>query len=549
VAATRIPDATHERAALWRSELASRRVVVVLDNAVDAAHVQPLLPGAGQSLVMITSRQRMVALDGVPSLSLGVLPPHDAAELFATAVGDSRADNSPAVAEVLRQCGHLPLALRVAAARMRHRPAWTADTLVDRLREGDLGTAAVFGMSVKQLDPAQQRMFRLLAQVPCGEVDAAAAAALSGLPLGNARSLLEDLVDGHLLEESTPNRYRQHDLLREHARSLATDDDHLRDALTRLFDHYLDTASAAVTLAYPEISRLRGVEPSETVADEAWLDVERANLLAVGSYSAEHGWPSHAQRLSTALYPYLDAHALHEEALVLSTHALSASRALGDAASEAQALLDCVTMNWRQGRYGDAEPLCLQALSLVRGAADRYGEARAVNGLGNVYLMREEHDRALEAFQSALELFRAVGDRLYEAVMLGNLGLVCLALDRPAEAYEHHRQALELHRATGSAGGEATALGNLGLVYSRQGDADHAREYLHQALELDRELGYRSGEADVLNSLGELARATGDPAAAIEDHQAALAIARDIGNHREHARAREGLAQARHTPL
>ncbi len=545
VPAIRIPDGVRERAALWRSELAFRRAVVVLDNAVDAAHVQPLLAGAGSSLMMITSRQRLVELDGVPSLSLDVLPPDDAAELFATAVGDARGDSSPAVDEVLRRCGHLPLALRVAAARMRHRPAWTAGTLVDRLRDDDLGTAPVFAMSVTQLDATQQRMFRLLGQVPCGDVDAAAATALSGLP---ARALLDDLVDAHLLEESTPNRYRQHDLLREYARSITPDDD-LRDCLTRLFDYYVETASAAVSLAHPELSRLRGLKPTDgsidRPADAAWLDVERANLLAVAAFAEDHGWPRHAQRLSTVLYPYLDALALHGEALALATYALNASRSLGDEAGEAPALLDCVTMNWRMGRYDDAEPRTRRALALVRASGDRYGEARAINRLGNVFMARGDPLLALDAFRAALALFREVGDRLYEAVVLGNLGLVYLALDRLDEAREHHLRALERHRATGSPGGEATALGNLGQVYARLGSIEPAREHLRQALALDRELGYRSGEADVLNSLGELAFHTGDPAAAVDDHETALAIAAEIGNRHEYERAERGLTLAR----
>jgi tetratricopeptide (TPR) repeat protein/transcriptional regulator with XRE-family HTH domain len=538
VPATRIPEGVRERAALWRSELAFRRAVVVLDNAVDAAHVQPLLPGAGSSLMMITSRQRLVELDGVPSLSLGVLPPDDAAELFATAVGDARGESSPAVDEVLHQCGHLPLALRVAAARMRHRPAWTADTLVDRLRGGDLGTAPVFAMSVNQLDPAQQRMFRLFGQAPCGDLSPPAAAALSGEPA--APALLDDLVDAHLLEESTPNRYRQHDLLREFARSIGPDDD-LRACLTRLLDYYLETAAAAVSRAHPELSRLRGLKPASLEVDPAWLDVERSNLLAVASFAAEHGWPEHAQRFSTVLYPYLDALALHGEALALATQALTAS----DPAGEAQALLDAVTMNWRMGRYDDAEPRIRRALELVRAIDDRYGEARAVNRLGNVWMARGEHEQALAAFRTALELFREVGDRLYEAVVLGNLGLVYLALDRLDEAQEHHLRALELHRSTGSQGGEATALGNLGQVYARQGLLDPARDHYRQALAIDRELGYRSGEADVLNGLGELARQTGDAAAAIDDHETALAIAAEIGNRHEYERASRGLASAR----
>jgi tetratricopeptide (TPR) repeat protein/transcriptional regulator with XRE-family HTH domain len=556
VAATRVPDGTEERAALWRSELAFRRAIAVLDNAADAAQVLPLLPGAGPSLVIITSRRRMVALADAHAISLDVLPPGDAAELFAAAVGDARADKSPVTAEVLRQCGHLPLALRVAAARMRHRPAWTASTLVDRLRDGDFGTEAVFAMSTRQLDPAQRRMFRLIGLVPTADVDAHAASALSGMPFDNARAVLDDLVDAHLLQEAVPHRYRQHDLIRGYARSLASTEDsadNLRQAIRRLFDFYLATATAAIAITYPELSRLRVRRPAPDCSavrfeshDQAitWLDTERANLLSVAESAADHGEPAHAAALSSVLYPYLDAHALHAEALVLSTEALRATRALADTAGEAEALLDCVTMNWRQGRHGEAEDRCRRALAIERASGNEYGEARALNGLANVCYARREYDAALEYFTSALTRFQRVHDRLYEAVVLGNLGVLYASLGRLDLAESQHRRALAIHRETGSRGGQATALTNLGHVHVLQGKYEEARSCYHQALDTNRELGYASGEADDLNGLGQLARLTGDSARAIHDHTEALAIAQDVGNQHEWARALEGLARA-----
>lgn len=177
----RIPDGVTERAALWRSELAARRAIVLLDNAADADQVRDLLPGAGQSFAVITSRRRMVGLDGVQPISLDVLPTQEAAELFIESAGGARPGD---VGEVLRRCGNLPLAIRVAAARLLHRPAWTLDTLVERLREGELAVSDVFAMSLRQLDSAQRRMFGLLGLVPGEDIDAYGAAALAGIPLG-----------------------------------------------------------------------------------------------------------------------------------------------------------------------------------------------------------------------------------------------------------------------------------------------------------------------------------------------------------------------------
>ncbi|MEU1407890.1 helix-turn-helix domain-containing protein [Streptomyces sp. NPDC005728] len=235
------PGRIPERAALWRSELAARRAIVLLDNAADADHVRDLLPGAGKCFVVITSRRRMVELDGVQPISLDVLPTQEAAELFVESAGGARPGD---VGEVLRRCGNLPLAVRVAAARLRHRPAWTLDTLVDRLREGELAVSDVFEMSLRQLDSAQRRMFGLLGLMPGEDIDAYGAAALAGIPPANARSLLEDLVDVHLLQEPAAGRYRMHDLLRQAARA----EDAAADpgpAIARLGDYHLSGMLAA----------------------------------------------------------------------------------------------------------------------------------------------------------------------------------------------------------------------------------------------------------------------------------------------------------------
>lgn len=561
VASARIPMDVDERAALWRAELADRRAVVVLDNAAGDEHVRPLLPGAGTSLIMITSRRRMVALHDVHPLSLDVLQPGDAAELFAAAVGDDRGAQSAAVAEVLRQCGNLPLALQVAAARLRHRPAWTAETLLDRLGDGMriLGTARAFDMSVRQLDEAQRRMFGLLGQMPVTDIDPHAAAALADIPLANARSLLDDLVDAHLLREPAPNRYRQHDLLREHARIVAGEAadgaETGQDVLTRLFDHYVHTASTAINVLYPDTGHLRprigdpGPATVRFTSEEdalAWLDAERANLMAVGAYTADHGWPAQAGKLAATLYPYLDAHAHHADALDLYTAALRASRGVGDKAGEVNALLARIVMNWRQGRYEQAYEHAQHALDLSRELDDRHGEAQAMANLGNVCLLQHDYERASAHLREALELSREVGDRLGEGVILSGLGLVDDRQDRFGQALDHHLQALDIFREIGSPCGGATAMTNLGLLYARRGHNDKARAHYREALDLCLKLGYTNGEAGVLNGMGELARAMDEPTRSVEDHDLALTRATESGNRHEQARAHAGLARTHH---
>jgi tetratricopeptide (TPR) repeat protein len=554
VPSTRIPDGLDERASLWRSELAFRKAVVVLDNAVDADQVAPLLPGAGESLVLVTSRKRLVQLDGASTLSLDVLSDDQAAELFRTALADPRADHD-GVAEVVRACGYLPLALRVAAARMRHRPAWTLETLLHRLERGEVDIDAVLAMSMEQLDPAQRRMFGLLAHVPNTDIGEEAAVALAGLPHDNAVALLDDLVDAHLLSETQPGRFRQHDLLRTYARGLGDIDSPsgtVAEAVGRLCDHYLARAAAAVATAYPELDLLRrpapAIESTTAFAGAeqalAWLDIERDNLLGIGAFMADRGMADPTSRLATTLYPYLDSHALHSEALALATYALDVSRAHGDAQDEARALLDVVTMRWRQGRYAGAEERCLRALEVTRGHGDRYGEARALNGLGNVSLVEGDLGRARELFEASLAIFRQVHDRLYEAVVLGNHGQLHTRLGEFDTARRQHNEALAIHEASGSFGGQATALANLGVLLTASGEHNEAATHLREALARYRDLGYASGEAGVLNCLGELDLAAGRPEQAMIDHEAAVAIAQEIGDEFERERGCAGQAAA-----
>ena len=232
VTGSAVPTDAEERAALWRATLADRRVLLVLDDAASAAQVRPLLPGDGGCLVLVTSRGRLAGLDGVHTLTLDVFSHSAALALFAAAVGDQRVSGEPAAsAEVVRLCGHLPVAIRIAATRLRQRRAWSVATLADRLREecgrltelqaDDRSLSAMFAVSYQQLDAAGRRMFRLLGLAPCQEIDVAAAAALAGLSIEEAESIMEHLLDRHLVTQRRQGWYRLHDLLHEHARQTA----------------------------------------------------------------------------------------------------------------------------------------------------------------------------------------------------------------------------------------------------------------------------------------------------------------------------------------
>jgi DNA-binding SARP family transcriptional activator/tetratricopeptide (TPR) repeat protein len=544
VPADRIPVTLVERSALWRAELAGRRVLAVLDNAFDAEHVRPLLPGHSDTLVLITSRRRLVDLDGAHALSVDVLGEEDAAELFERIVGE-RAHHEPnAVREVLRLCGHLPLAIRISAARLQHRPRWTVSYLAGRLQDHRRlldGVSAAFALSYEQLDEAEQRMFRLLGLAPGRDIDPYGAAALAGIAQDEAEELLEGLLDAHMLLQLEPGRYTFHDLLREHARSLAEDD----DAVLRLLTYYLHRSRAAMDQLFPDsLSQREGIpQPTAPIAPIrdaeqaiAWLDTERSNIIA----TAVHGPEICLGMLALTMRPYLDRQAHHDDALTLHTLALQRSRKLGHLHREFEerALADLAWTYWRLGEYEQAEEHAHQALEACEQADQR---ARALLTLGNVALRRRQDTQAEQYLKQALDLTRIGADTWGEAHVLGILALVLDRADRPEGARRHLDLALALHRKVGNPAGEAAILNHLGVVLRHQGELAQARTRHEQAAAVYRKLGNTTDEAAALNGLAE---AADDPARAIEEHTAALALADLTRNRPEQARAHDGLARA-----
>ncbi len=316
----RIPAGLDERAALWRAELANRKVLLVLDNASSTQQVRPLLPGAPTCLALITSR-RLADLDTANTLSLDVLPETDALALFTSVVGDDkvRADRE-STADVLRLCGYLPLAIRIAAARLRTRPAWPVRALADRLRNetrrndeltvGDRSVTAALALSYQRLTEPQQQMFALLGQHPGTSFDSYQAAALSGVPLPEAGHLLDELVDMHLIEEPTPARYRFHDLIRDYARTkTALPEPVRRDTVGRPLNHYLylarltDANLSPIPRQMPADFKPPGAVPAITDAYQTieWCETELRNLIAAIDYVATNGQHTYSWELAKKL--------------------------------------------------------------------------------------------------------------------------------------------------------------------------------------------------------------------------------------------------------
>jgi DNA-binding SARP family transcriptional activator/tetratricopeptide (TPR) repeat protein len=516
-----VPEGLDERAALWRAELAGRRVLVVLDNAATAAQVRPLLPGSRSCLVVITSRRRLGMLEGASVLSLDVLPPAEARELFAAVVGHARVAAEPdAASEVLELCGHLPLAIRIAATRLAHRPQWTVAQLAKRLRPagrlgelcvGDRGVAAAFGVSYGQLPADQQWMFRVLGLHPGADFDALAAATLAGTDPRAAEQALEALVDAHLLRATAAGRYTFHDLLREYAHGLApAGGEHLR----RLYDYYLAATAAATELIVRDgrrfVPELRHPpahlpEPADLDGALGWLSAEHATLVAVTG--AVHDWqlPYVLRSFFELRGHYADWRATHERALA---HADGPGAALLRFNLGAQAM-------WT-GRLSEG-------MEHFRGVlagepADRHLVAAALTSLGMVAHLLHRDVEAAGYLRRALAIEH--GQSRTTALGWNNLALTEGRLDRAGAAMEHHRHALAVARRAGSTSAERAILLGLGETSLRLGKP--AAEAFRQALALAREGRFRMQEALALDGL---AHATGDRAY----WHAALAILTDLG--------------------
>jgi len=561
VPAAQIPSGADARAARWRDQVAGKKVLLVLDDAAGHEQVRPLLPGTPGSLVLITSRRRLAALDDAAVVSLDVLAPGEAAGLLARLAG--RADvtaGDAGVAQLTALCGYLPLAIGITGRQLAHHPAWTAAALAadlaaakDRLElmsAENLSVAAAFGLSYRDLTAAQRRLFRRLGLHPGPDIDAYAAAALDDAGVAAARRGLEALYAQHLITEPARGRYRFHDLIREHAQTLAAaGDPAVRNAATtRLLDYYLHTARAAGQ-HFPAFSIAEGPAPpgrppasappvSTPRQAAAWLEDERANLHAAAGYAAATSRPRYAVLIPAAMDGFLQARGYWDQGLVLGQAALAAAHEAGDRPGQAHALL--LLGSNMQGMTGDhlaAAASATRALQLYRDLGDRAGQADALHMIGFLHVVTDDYLAAAAELRQALELFGDLGHRFGQANALNELGGVHRYTgDYPAAA-ACHRQALEFYRDSGHRPGQADALTNLGTVQRLAGDYPAAAATLQQAQLLFRDLGDRYQQAMVLSELAAVQRLTGDYRSAAASSQRAIEHFHDLRQPRSQAYA------------
>jgi tetratricopeptide (TPR) repeat protein/transcriptional regulator with XRE-family HTH domain len=552
-----VPADAQECAARYRSLLAGRRMLVVLDNASEIEQVRLLLPGTPSCVTVVTSRDSLaglVARDGAQRMDLDLLTLAESVRLLRALIG-ARVDDDPAAAAALAErCCRLPLPLRVAAEFATARPAVPLGKLADELASqqrrldllevaGDARTAVrtVFSWSYRHLAPGTSRAFRLAGLHPGAELDGYAVAALTASSLPRAQRVLDQLARAHLIQLAGPARYVMHDLLRDYARERAAaedGEDERRAALMRLYDHYLHTAAAAAGTLFPDQEthqpRLTPGTPAPPVDTpgpaRAWLEAEHATLVAVTADSVTHDSPGHAVGLALALQRYLDVSALYPEAAAIFGHACRAAARTGDRAAEGQLLLFLGSMEWHQGRLSLATAHYEQAADLSRQIGDRSVQARALHSLGIGELGQGRYAQAIDLHQQAVSIYREIGDRGREGRALHNIAAVDFQQGRYQRAAGYLRRALDLAEGTGDRMGQAHTLGSLGAAEVRQGEYVQAAEHLRLALALNREISYRAGEAYTLSVLGELCLAEGRHQAAFDHLFEALAQVREAGD-------------------
>jgi tetratricopeptide (TPR) repeat protein len=539
--------------------------------------VRPLLPGSPTCAVLVTSRQVLAALEGAHPLHLGLLPHGEALELLGRISGLRRVGAEPsAAAEVVRLCSRLPLAIRIAGARLAARPSWPIGELADRLADATrrldelttegLAVRAAFDVTLEALarspdptDRAAADVFGFLSLPDGPDLDVEAAARLLGLGRLATGELLERLVDAHLLETPRPGRYQFHDLVRLHARQLAARDhpeDERMERLGRLWGFYTATAWNTLALLRPGDRRLASAAPAwaqggrgfdDELAALDWLEAERPNLLAAVAQAAAAVPLVPAElpgQLVRAMQGFFSVRSYWADCVQANQAALQLALRTGDQATRASALNDLGVGCEQLGRYPEALANHSESLAIRRELGDLMGQSASLGNSGRVLSRLGRHREAITCLQQSLALDRLLGDRRGQAAWLGNLGTVYERLGRHREAITCLQESLTNFRERGERHGVASILGDLGRVYQRMGRHQEAMTCLRQALALTHELGDEVERALCLNALGRVHQSLGNHQAAIDHHQDSVTLLRELNYRHAQAEALLDLGEA-----
>ncbi|MFI6704760.1 ATP-binding protein [Streptomyces sp. NPDC050509] len=565
-----LPQDSDAAAALYRSLLADRRMLIVLDNAATVGQVRPLLPGNKDCLVVVTSRSRLSGLavrDGARRLTLGTLPqPEAVALLRAVTAGYRPEDDADKLTELAELCARLPLALRIAAERAASHPHMRLDDLIADLRDesalwdalstGDDEEAeavrTVFAWSYRALPDQAARLFRLLGLHPGPEFGLDAAAALAALTTSRARQLLDSLVGAHLLEQTAPDRYQFHDLLRAYATDQAQHEEPLAEreaALQRVLDWYLHTADAAQSWISPAATHLVLASPTAGVrplgfqdydAAVDWAEREHSNLLQAVRSAAGHDrlvWQL-AAVLANAYFPSAPA----ADWLAVGRLGLAAARRVGDRGGEARLLTEMGMSYTRVNHLTESQESHQGALAIWRELGDRLGEAHSLNLIGLFHLRSRQLASAADHFEQAIAVFHEQDSAHWAATTLSNLASTHYEAGRLPEAATVTRQALEAHRSRENQRGEGNILRLLSQIECERGETEQALASARAALDIALTLRDHRLEGYWLLPLGAAQRASGAFPDALESYQRSATLQRRLGNRSREARAWHGAA-------
>ncbi|NIY68422.1 SARP family transcriptional regulator [Streptomyces malaysiensis] len=570
VPAHRIPATVEAQTALYRSLVADRRMLILLDNARDAEQARPLLPGSPGCLVVLTSRNELTGLvvaEQAQPLPLDLLDRDEARELLISRVGAERVAAEPeAVEEVITVCAGLPLALAIVAARAATHPRFGLEALAAELRDargsldafegGDATTdvRAVFSWSYHTLGGDAARLFRLLGVHAGPDIAAPAAASLVGIPVPQARRLLIQLTRAHLITERAPGQYGLHDLLRAYAMELTHAYDtreERRAALHRVLDHYLHTAVAAGTAFTPhrEPIEVEPVRPGVDVGEFRghgqallWFILTYPALMASLQQAAEAGFETHAWQLAWSLMEFLDQRGHWHDQRTVHRIALGSAHRIRDLTGQAHSCHGLGLADLRMGRYDRARGHLVRAMNLHRETGSAVGQALAHVALNLASEREGRHDEGLHHALRSLKLYRAVGHRSGEAYALNNVGWAYAMLGDYQQTLVHCEKALTLLREAGDRRGESAAWDSLGYAHQHIGDHQQAISCYRHAVELRRGRGERVREAESLHRLGSAQLAAGDRTGARHSWQRALTRFDALGHPDAH-RVRDGLAR------
>jgi DNA-binding SARP family transcriptional activator len=602
----RIPEDTAARSSLWHTILSGKRVLLLLDNAVDAASVGPLLPRSPDCLVLITSRARLLDLDGADWISLDVLEPEEAAAFIASALGPARVAAEPeAAVELAHLCGYLPLAVRIATARLRNRPRWTLRYLVDRLRDenrrlnelnsGERGVATTLRLSYQALDQGSRTAFRILALHPGHDLDLYSATAMLGSDHWQAEDTLEQLLDTHLLQQPEIGRYRFHDLVRSFAHSLqsGTGESEARLATERVLDYYLAVTELACNILFPGrqhrptgLPETTAVLPDLANADQArdWFTREQPTLLSAVRIAEAGGFDRQTACLARNIVFHLNSRGQIEEFGQLSRTAIAAARRLGDLSLLCVNLSNLGAACWKLGRYHEGMQVAREGRELAVRLGDRVTEAHSERVLGLYHSLLGHFPEALPHLERAIALERELGSTAAEVESLTVLSTLYEQWGRHQEAADAARQAVALIGNLGGHDSALVALTDLAFAYAGLRQYAEAESVLSQAralcdttsdpghvamaLALSADMAHRLGRAEdaarhaegcreaigktvsplrlakIHNVLGRYHYSSADYPAALTLHSHALQLASSISYRAEEAYALSGMASA-----